>query len=227
MTLLFVSLVLAISGAWAPAQATGPALWMASAQQTVPPLPGDTGGVIQVRPHKLITSHVPRFIKIGSQLEPLANSGGLAFQPNGNLWITTFTLQANGGNAILKFTPTQLTNLSTGVHPHPKPAATITSTSFGLILGAVFDAHVNLWVVDAMNGAVHEISHGQLVAATAAGTPITPAVTITDPTDLSAPAFATFDVAGDLWSRAKLITKSWNSRPASSQPVARRHPSLF
>jgi sugar lactone lactonase YvrE len=214
------------SGAWSPAQATGPALWMASAQQTVPPLPGDTGGVVQVRPHQLITSHVPRFIKIGSQVEPLANSGGLAFQPNGNLWITTFTLQTNGGNAILKFTPTQLTNLSTGVHPHPKPAAMITSPSFGLILGAVFDAHVNLWVVDAMNGAIYEISHAQLVAATAAGTPITPAVTITDPTDLSQPAFATFDAAGDLWVSSEANSKIVEFTPSQLATGGTQTPKL-
>jgi streptogramin lyase len=199
MTALIASLVLVVSGAWSPARATGPALWIASAQQTVPPLAGATGGVLELRPVQLTISRVPHQVKIASQVEPLANAAGIAFQPNGNLWITTFTLQANGGNAILKFTPAQLTNLSTGVHPHPTPAAKITSLSFGLILGAVFDSQVNLWVVDAQNNAVHEISHAQLVAATATGTPITPVVTITDPADLSAPAFATFDAAGNLW----------------------------
>ncbi len=206
-TISLALLLLVVGGAWSPAQATESALWMASDIQTVPPLPGDTGGVVQVRPFQLTTSHAPYFVKIGSQLAPLANAGGLAFQPNGNLWITTFTSEASGGNAILKFTPAQLTNLSTGVHPHPAPAAKITSSSFGLILGAVFDADVNLWVVDGTNDAVYEISHAQLVAATAAGTPITPAVTITDPTDLSVPAFLEFDAAGDLWVSSEASNK--------------------
>jgi sugar lactone lactonase YvrE len=136
-----------------------------------------------------LTGVTPKQVKVEEGAEPLANTAGLAFQPNGTLWVCTLN------NTILKFTVAQLQNLA--IVPHPAPKATITSTSsFGFNIGCVFDAHVNLWVVDSLNAAIHEISHAQLVAGTA---DITPAVTITDTTDLKSPSFAAFDPAGNIW----------------------------
>ena len=143
----------------------------------------------QIRPIWLLKSGAPKQVKILEGAEPLANAaGGFAFQPVGTLWVTTLN------NTLLKFTPAQLNNLAK--NPHPTPAATITSSAFGFILSCVFDSHVNLWIVNPLNNGVHEVSHAQLVAGTA---DITPAVTITDSTDLASPAFATFDKAGNLW----------------------------
>jgi secreted PhoX family phosphatase len=73
----------------------------------------------------------------------------------------------------------------------------------------VLDAHRNLWVVDASDDGIHEISRAQLDAATIAGSApqdITPTVTITS-TDLASPAFAAFDGAGNLW-----ITSEGNNK---------------
>jgi len=194
VTTLFALLVFAISGAWSPVRAQGPALWIAH-----PAAPNAVGGVIEVRPYFLTKSGVPNRVRIASALAPLANTAGIAFQPNGNLWLSTFTGPTNGGNALLRFTPTQLNNLSTGVHPHPTPSAIIKSSSyFGAILGVVFDSQVNpnLWVVDDQNDAVYEVSHAQVIAG--GTTDITPKVIITS-TDLASPSFGAFDTAGNLW----------------------------
>ena len=186
VTASVVLLLLTIGSAWSPVRAAGPALWIASTQQSG--VTGSVGGVIEVRPIWLLKSGAPKQVKILEGAEPLANAAGVAFQPVGTLWVTTLN------NTLLKFTPAQLNNLAK--NPHPTPAATITSSAFGFILSCVFDSHVNLWIVDPLNNGVHEVSHAQLVAGTA---DITPAVTITDSTDLASPAFATFDKAGNLW----------------------------
>jgi sugar lactone lactonase YvrE len=186
VTIMLYLLLLTGGSTWSPAQAAGPALWIASTQQTG--VAGSRGGVIELRPGQLLISGAPHQVKLLGALPPLANAAGLAFQNNGTLWVTTLD------NLLLEFTPTQLQNLA--VFPHPKPAATITSSAFGFNIGCTFDAHKNLWIVDAQNEGIHEISHAQLIAGTA---DITPAVTITDPTDLASPAFATFDAAGNLW----------------------------
>ncbi len=186
LTASLALLLLTIGGAWSPVHATGPSIWMASPQQSG--VTGSVGGIIEVRPAQLLTSHAAKQVKIVEGAEPLANAAGVAFNPFGDLWVTTLN------NTLLKFTPAQLNNLV--AQPHPKPVVTITSSAFGFILSCVFDAHKNLWIVDPLNNAVHEISPAQLAAGTA---DITPAVTITDGTDLASPAFATFDKAGDLW----------------------------
>jgi streptogramin lyase len=97
---------------------------------------------------------------------------------------------------------------------------TITSSSFGFNIGCTFDAHVNLWIVDQGHDAIHEISHAQLVAGTAA---ITPAVTITDTTDLTSPSFAAFDKAGNIWisslSNSKLVEFSASQLGSTGAPV--------
>jgi streptogramin lyase len=201
---------LTVSGGWTAARAEGPALWMASPEQTG--VTGATGGIIEVRPFQLLKSGVPKRIKIKDAFGPLANSAGIAFQPNGALWVTTLN------NTVLKFTPAQLSNLS--VVPHPKPKVKITSSSFGFNIGCAFDSHVNLWIVDSLNDAIHEISHAQLAAGTAE---VTPAVTITDTTDLTSPSFAAFDATGDIWisslSNSKLVEFSASQLANSGSPI--------
>lgn len=203
-------LVLTIGDGWSAARAQGPALWIASPEQTG--VTGATGGIIEVRPLQLLKSGVPKRIKIKDAFGPLANSAGIAFQPNGALWVTTLN------NTVLKFTPAQLSNLS--VVPHPKPKVKITSSSFGFNIGCAFDSHVNLWIVDSLNDAIHEISHAQLAAGTA---DVTPAVTITDTTDLTSPSFAAFDAAGNIWisslSNSKLVEFSASQLANSGSPI--------
>jgi sugar lactone lactonase YvrE len=182
--------LLVVGGAWSSARAAGPALWIATPSSGSP---GALGGLVELRPHQLLASGTPTQVQIEQSIEPLANASGLAFQDNGSLWVCTLN------NTVLKFTAGQLQNLA--AVPHPAPRVTITSSSFGFNIGCVLDAHGNLWVVDSMNDAVHEISRAQLVAATVAGgtSNITPQVTITDSTDLTSPSFAAFDSAGNIW----------------------------
>jgi sugar lactone lactonase YvrE len=181
-------LLLLVGGVWSSARATGPALWIAT------PSSGALGGLVELRPHQLLASGTPTKVKIEESIEPLANASGLAFQQNGSLWVCTLN------NTVLKFTAAQLQNLA--AVPLPAPRVTITSSSFAFNIGCVLDAHGNLWVVDSMNDAIHEISRAQLIAATVAGSApqnVTPAVTITDSTDLTSPSFAAFDPAGNIW----------------------------
>ena len=192
-------LLLLVGGAWSPARATGPALWIAAPQQLQGPLDA-VGGVVEIRPMWLKIGGVVKQIQV---LEgaggPLVNTSGLAFQPNGALWVCTHIAGQQQNNTILKFGVGQLRNLA--VVPLPAPIVTITSTSFEFNMGCVFDSQGNLWVVEGAGNGVHEISHAQLIAATLAGPApqnITPAVTITS-TALSSPAFATFDAGGNLW----------------------------
>ena len=192
LTTFLALLLLLVGGAWSSACATGPALWFASPQQQPGP-PGAVGGFIEVRPKWLTIGGVVKTVKVEEDAEPLANTSGLAFQPNGALWVCTLN------NTLLKFGVGQLLNLA--AVPQPAPRVTITSTAFKFNIGCVFDSHVNLWVVDAEGNGVHEFTHAQLVTAAAAGPApqsLTPAVTITSAA-LSSPAFAAFDAAGNLW----------------------------
>src|ERR1700756_526932 len=86
-TTSFALLLLVVSGAWSSARATGPALWRASPQQQPTPVGGSVGGFIEIRPAWLaLTGVTPKQVKVEEGAEPLANTAGLAFQPNGTLW---------------------------------------------------------------------------------------------------------------------------------------------
>jgi sugar lactone lactonase YvrE len=149
-----------------------------------------SGAIKELRPGMLTKSAAPTPISITSG--SLSDVGGIAFDKSGNLWATTF---GTGDNTVLEFTKKQLNHLAKT--PNPTAAATITSSSFSVILGCVFDTHGNLWLVDAGgNGSVHEISKAQLAMGSA---DITPAVTITSGTTLASPAFGAFDKTGNLW----------------------------
>lgn len=197
-----------MGGGWSTVRAEGPALWIANPTTGA----GAKGGIIEVRPLQLLKSGVPKRVKIKDAFGPLANSAGIAFQPNGALWVTTLN------NTVLKFTSAQLSNLA--AVPHPTPKATITSASFGFNIGCAFDSHVNLWIVDSLNDSIHEISHAQLAAGSA---DVIPLVTITDTTDLTSPSFAAFDAAGNIWisslSNSKLVEFSASQLASSGSPV--------
>ena len=117
---------------------------------------------------------------------------GVCFDAAKNLWVTTIDQN------VLEFAAKDLKKLP---HP-PSPVATITSSSFKLINGCTFDPQGNLWLADAVNNSIDEISAQQLKAGT--GT-ITPAVVITDSADSSLlePSFVTFDKEGSLWADSR------------------------
>lgn len=186
---MLLSLLILAGGAGSLALAAGPALWIASASCSVC-VPTTPGTIEELRPGKLTKSGAPTPILITSG--SLFDVGGLAFDKSGNLWATTF---GTGSNTVLEFTKKQLNHLATT--PDPTAAVTITSASFSVIIGAVFDKKGDLWIVDAGgNGSVYEISKAQLTMGSA---DITPAVTITSGTTLASPAFGAFDKTGNLW----------------------------
>lgn len=127
LTTFLALLLLLVGGAWSSACATGPALWFASPQQQPGP-PGAVGGFIEVRPKWLTIGGVVKTVKVEEDAEPLANTSGLAFQPNGALWVCTLN------NTLLKFGVGQLLNLA--AVPQPAPRVTITSTAFKFNIGS-------------------------------------------------------------------------------------------
>jgi len=209
-------LLILFSGFRSSARAAGPALWIASPQQQPGP-PGAVGGLIELRPGQLKASGTPTQVTIEEGAEPLANSSGIVFQANGAAWVCTLN------NTLLKFSPGQLSNLA--AVPLPKPKVTISSNQFGFNIGCTMNAFGALWVVDAMHNAVHKYTRAQLLSATATGgnVDMDPKVTITDDVDLSSPAFAAIDSAGNLWvssfSNNKLVEFAADQLGATGSPA--------
>ncbi len=111
---------------------------------------------------------------------------GLAFDKSHNLWAVV------SGNQVVQFTPAQLNNLKH--NPSPTPAVIITSTAFANLIGCNFDPKGNLWLVDAGNESIDELSKAQLAGSAS----VTPHFVITS-SDLDYPNFVTFDKAGNAW----------------------------
>jgi len=192
VTTSIAMLLLLVGGIWSPAMGGGPALWIATPQQAPGP-PGAVGGVIELRPFQMRTSGTPKQITITKGTLNLSVASGIAFQPNGAMWVCTLN------NKLLKFGPDQLNNLA--AVPLPTPKVVISSDQFGFNIGCFVTPGGELWVVDSNHNAVHKFTHAQLVQATLTGGRVTmdPAVTITDDVDLASPAFATQDASGNLW----------------------------
>lgn len=122
---------------------------------------------------------------------------GVCFDKGKNLWVSGDTEQ------LLKFTSAQLKKLGPSSNS-PSPVVTISSSSFIDIVGCTFDSHGNLWVVDAENKSIDEVSAAQLSAGTAT---ITPAVVITDSAEFSDPVFIAFDQSENLWVSDRVADK--------------------
>ena len=117
-----------------------------------------------------------------------AFSAAVAFDANGNLWVTLA-----GNNAVVEYTASQLSASGT-----PTPAVTLTATAGSLKFpaGLAFDASGNLWVANASNTTVVAFSPSQLATT---GSP-TPAVTLSATAgSLSEPAGLAFAASGSLW----------------------------
>ena len=162
------------------ARAASTALWVAD---------GGDAQVEEYLPGQLKHSHspTPLTIAIGSYVY------GVCFDKSKNLWVT-------GGDEIFGFTASELKKLPTA----PSPAVTITSSSFAQTAGCTFDKQGNLWLADLNNDSLDEISAAQLNAGSAS---ITPAVIITDTTEMSGanPGFVTFDKSGNLWTDGREV----------------------
>jgi sugar lactone lactonase YvrE len=122
------------------------------------------------------------------QLLTYPDTTGLAFDRSHNLWAVV------DNDKVVRFTAAQVKNLKTD--PGPTPSLMITRAStFVEIFGCNFDHQGNLWVVDAANNSIDEISKAQLAAGSG---DITPAKVISS-SDLEFPDFVTFDKAGNAW----------------------------
>jgi sugar lactone lactonase YvrE len=154
-------------------------LWIANSEE---------GTIVELLPDDLKQSGAPSPTIIRSAALLSDGVDGLAFDKSKDLWVSTFSPQN-----LVEFTPTQLANLNSV--SNPVPTATIGSTAFNGINGCTLDKAGNLWVTD--SNSVHELSRKQLSEGSNAD--ITPAVTITSPSNFDILDFATFDKAGDLW----------------------------
>ena len=80
-------------------------------------------GVVEFTPDQLTTSGSPTpAVSLGGFVEP----SGLTFDTAGDLWVANGGVFASGGQALLEFTPGQLTTSGS-----PTPANSVTSTTFG------------------------------------------------------------------------------------------------
>jgi hypothetical protein len=168
-----ITLAMLICGAPASAWCASTDLWVAF-----------FGGSIDSYTSKqLKKSGMPKPIHLGT----LGSATGLAFDKSHNLWAVV------GGYQVVQFAAAQLKKLKK--NPSPTPRVTITST-FADIVGCNFDQQGNLWLVDAGNNSIDELSKAQLDAGS--GNVAAPALVISS-TDLSDPGFVAFDGLGNAW----------------------------
>ena len=115
----------------------------------------------------------------------------LAFDAQGNLWMTNSTNNAPGEETIVRLTPAQLAAGGT-----TKPLVIRNSNSvLDALTGLAFDAQGNLWVASGGNNRIVKYSPDQLQAS---GAP-TPRVVIEG---VEYPFHVAFDSSGNLWANS-------------------------
>ncbi len=123
------------------------------------------GTVVEYTPAQLASSGSPTpQVTISTASPGFLLSGGLAFDPAGDLWV-----EDTSSNSLVEYTPSQLS--ATG---SPTPAVAISSATLTFFGGLAFDASGDLWAADGVDSLVLEYSAAQL---TASGSP-TPAVSL-------------------------------------------------
>jgi len=96
---------------------------------------------------------------VGEYSGTLSGTVGLAFDPNGNLWVAN-----NGSNTVVEYTPAQL-----AAEGSPTPNAIITLPAGATPFGIAFDKRGTLWVSSRYNGVMYGLTSAQLT--TGAPTP--------------------------------------------------------
>ena len=144
----------------------------------------DGGGIESYTSKQLKKSGMPAPVEVST----FGFATGLAFDKSHNLWAVV------GSTRVVEFTAAQLKNLKHDSSPTPPVIITSTST-FNDIGGCKFDQQGNLWVIDAGNDSIVELSKALLAAGSGN---VTPTIILTS-SDLDNPFFVTFDKAGNAW----------------------------
>lgn len=121
---------------------------------------------------------------------------GVAFDPNGNLWVLDPAGMVNGAAtpALFEFTAAQLAALATD--NAPEPVAIITSTFLKSPRQAVIDVLGNAWLTDPVSNTVAAYTAAQL--AQSGTNAIAPALLISS-AQFNGPSGIAFDSSGDMW----------------------------
>jgi streptogramin lyase len=171
------------------------------------------GGLLMLTPAQLASGGAPTpTVTITSDGNSVLDVRGLAFDSNGNLWVTN-----NDNSRLEMFTPSQLANDGS-----PTPTIIIQDDGGGSLTAAMslaFDPSGNLWVGNYGGNTVVGFSPAQLTVSSAP----TPFATLSDNGgSLSAVRYITFDVAGNLWvsnSTTDTISMFTPSQQVTGAPV--------
>lgn len=117
---------------------------------------------------------------------------GAQFDVAGNLWITNRPAFGTVTN-LVAYTPAQLSAGGTQT-----PATIITSTSFGDLRSTIFDASLNLWIVDNANQKIFGYKAATLATATGNTGAVNPDIIISS-ASMGDPRGLAFDASGNLW----------------------------
>ena len=144
-----------------------------------------------------IESYTSKQLKKSGMPTPigLATAGpshGLAFDQSKNLWVSIHPDHSE----VVQFTEAQLKDLKNDPNPTPAVVISTDSTVVKDLSGCNFDSQGNLWLADAGNGSLDELSKAQLAAGSA--DELTPNIVITS-ADLVEATFVSFDKAGNAW----------------------------
>jgi hypothetical protein len=160
-------------------------LWVANGTNVVEYNPGQlSGGMSAAAPHVSINS------------ASFGTPQGVAFDPNGNLWVLDPAGMVNGAAmpALFEFSAAQLAAL--GTDNAPEPVATITSSFLKTPRQIVIDVLGNGWITDPGANMVVVYSQAQL---TQTGANVIGPVLLLSSDQFNAPSGLAFDSGGDLW----------------------------
>ena len=160
-------------------------LWVANGTNVVEYNPSQlSGGMSATAPHVSINSAA------------FGTPQGVAFDPNGNLWVLDPAAMVNGAAtpALLEFSAAQLAVLASD--NAPEPVAIITSTFLKTPRQAVIDALGNAWITDPASNMVMTYTAAQLAQT---GTNAVAPVLLISSAQFSGPSGIAFDSSGDLW----------------------------
>jgi hypothetical protein len=160
-------------------------LWVANGTNVVEYNPAQlSAGTIATAPHVSINSAV------------FGTPRGVAFDPNGNLWVLDPAGMVNGAAtpALFEFSAAQLAALATDTAP--EPVAIVTSGLLKAPQQAVIDVLGNAWITDHDNDSVLVYTPAQL---SMTGTNKMDPVLVITSAQFSGPSGIAFDSSGNMW----------------------------